>query len=330
MNRLKRALSTGGAAVTLTMVVAGCGGGTVADPGANNEQAEAATSSLSVETARGAVKLDKAATKVVSLEYSYTEELLALGVTPVGVADSEGYATWVSAKGSELPTDITDVGLRQEPSIEKIKSLKPDLIVSDDSRLTENFDQLNDIAPVLAFDPTSKPQLDTMKKNFTELAEAVGKQDKAADVLGQLDTKVEEVTGKLSDAGKAGQTFALGQGFTVEKVPSIRMFTGESFAAEVIESTGLKNGWTGKPDDWGMTTVGVEGLTMVAGDATFLYVATEADNPFTGALAKNKVWNGLEFVKKDKAIGLDPGTWLFGGPLSAMQIVDETAKSLGV
>lgn len=323
MTRLLRALTTGAAALAL---VAGCGGGTVADPGAAALPA-AAAGPISIETATGAVELAAPAVRVVSLEWVYTEELLALGVTPVGVADGANYGKWVTAPGSELPAGVADVGSRQEPSLEKITALQPDLIVSDLSRLTANFDQLDAIAPVVAFDPTVAPQLDTMRKNFGELAEAIGKQDQARAVLGELDAKVGEVTGELAAAGRAGATFALAQGYTSQGTPGIRMFGTSSAAASLIESVGLTNGWSGQPDAFGMTTVGVEGLTTVAPDATFLYVALATDDPFAGALAQNPVWTGLPFVAQDRVTALDPGTWVFGGPLSAMQLLDETAAA---
>ncbi|WP_051399925.1 ABC transporter substrate-binding protein [Haloechinothrix halophila] len=325
MNSLVRAVTAGGAAVALALA-AGCGGGTVADPG-SEETSSANSGPISVATAKGDVTLDEPATKVVSLEWSYTEELLALGVTPVGAADSEAYAEWVTAPGAQLPDDVTDVGSRQEPSIEKIKALDPDLIVSDVDRLTANFDQLNEIAPVVAFDPTEKPQLETMKTNFTELAEAVGKEGKAEEVLGELDSKVDEVTSTLDEAGESGGTFALAQGYTAEGAPGIRMFTSDTMAASLLESAGLENGWDGKPDSWGMTTVGVEGLTKVDSGASFLYVALKSDDPFTSVLKDNAAWQDLSFVKQDDVAALDPGTWLFGGPLSAMQLLDETAKA---
>lgn len=326
MKKLLRALTTSGSAVVLAATIASCGSGTVSDPAADASiTAKAAPDGISVETAKGVVTLEKPAKRVVSLEWGYTEELVALDVTPVGVADSKGYQTWVSADGAELPEGSTDVGTRQEPSIEQIRALKPDLIVSDEDRLEADFDQLNEIAPVLAFDPTKKPRLQTMKDNFTELGKAVGKQGEAEEVLGELDEKVDDVKAELDEKKKA--KYALAQGFTTEGSPGIRMFTSESLAGELIESTGLVNGWDGKPDGWGITTVGVEDLTKIDDDATFLYVAQKDDDPFTGSPAKNRVWHGLEFVKEDRVRALDPGTWVFGGPLSAVQILDETAKA---
>lgn len=325
MNRFVRAVTACGAAVALTLA-AGCGG-TVSDPG--GEPTSGKSGAISVRTAKGPVKLDKPATKVVSLEWNYTEELMALGVTPAGVASPGKYAKWVSAPGAQLPGGVTNVGTRQAPSIEKIKALDPDLIVGSTDRLSANYDQLRKIAPVLAFDPTQDPPVRTMKQNFTKLAKAVGKQDRAKKVLADLDAKIKEVKGRLAAAGKGGSTFALAQGYTSGGTPGIRMFTGKSLAGKLIESTGLKNGWSGKPDEWGMTTVGVETLTKVDKNAAFLYIAQKQDDPFTGALADNPVWQKLPFVAKDRVRALDPGTWVFGGPLSAKQLLDETAKAFG-
>ena len=321
--RFVRAMAAGGAAVALTLA-AGCGG-TVSDPG--NEPTTGGSGAISVKTAKGPVKLDKPATKVVSLEWAYTEELMALGVTPVGVAGPKKYADWVTAPGAQLPDGVTNVGTRQAPSIEKIRAIDPHLIVASTDRLSANYDQLRKIAPVLAFEPTDNPPVRNMKRNFTELAKAVGKQDKANKVLAKLDAKVKEVKQTLAEAGNDGATFALAQGYTSGGAPGIRMFTGKSLAGALLESAGLTNGWSGKPDDWGMTTVGVEALTQIDNDATFLYVAQQNDDPFTGALADNPVWQNLQFVAKDRVRALDPGTWLFGGPLSAIQLLDETARA---
>jgi iron complex transport system substrate-binding protein len=326
-----RALTTGGAAVALMLTAVGCGSGTVGETAdAKKSGDKAAGAAIVLDTAQGKVSLDKPATKVVTLEWTYTEELVALGVTPVGNADNKGYGTWITAKGAALTGNVTDVGTRNEPSLEKIRSLQPDLIVIDNDRSKANLKQLQEIAPVVSFTYTTKPQLQTMKKNFTELAKAVGKQDKAAEVNQQIDAKAADLKGRLDKAGKGGLKYAVAQGFTANGTATVRMLTDDAIAPQVLNLAGLKNGWKGEPDAWGMTTVGVEGLTKVEDDATFLYVAAEKDNPFTGALAGNAVWKGLDFVKNDKALPLDPGTWLFGGPLSALHILDETGKALKV
>ncbi len=325
MRRILRACASGGAAVALALTVAGCGG-TVADPGA--EQQAAPGEGITVQSARGPVTLPEPAKRVVSLELAYTEELLALGVPPVGNADNDTYNTWVSAPGAELPPEVTDVGTRSEPSLEKIKTLQPDLIVAAEDRIGSNYEALREIAPVVSFDYTAKPQFETMKKNFTELGKATGKQDRADEVLQQLDNKIADTRTKFEAAGKAGAPYAIAQAPTAD--PSIRLLGDDSLVAQVLNAAGLRNTWQGQPDEWGMTTVGVEALTQIPDAATFLYTASEEADPFTGPIAANPVWQNLPFVQQDRAKALDPGTWFFGGPLSAMQLLDETAKAMQV
>ncbi|MBE1533093.1 ABC transporter substrate-binding protein [Actinomadura algeriensis] len=329
MRRLLRALTSGAAATALVLAAAGCGGSAGETAGGTSGDG-AGEGAISVTTARGPVTLDEPATRIVSLEWTYTENLLALGVNPIGHADPAGYAKWVSAPEAKLPEGVADVGTRQEPSLEKIRALKPDLIVSDESRVAANYDQLADIAPVLAFDPLADPALQTMKTNFTELAKAVGKQDQAPAVLRKLDTAAADVKARLEKADKAGLKYAVAQAFTANDAPQIRLHTDKALVAQVLNLAGLKNTWTGKPDDWGMTTVGVEGITDVPDDATFLYVAADDDNPFEEQLADNPVWTDAAFVKDDRAIALDPGTWFYGGILSSVHILNMTAKALGV
>ena len=75
---------------------------------------------------------------------------LALGIKPVGGADLRGYRQYVSVG---LPGGITDVGTRQEPSIERIASLRPDMIIVPSNRAGRNLRTLRRIARVLVTNP---------------------------------------------------------------------------------------------------------------------------------------------------------------------------------
>lgn len=304
--------------------LAACGG--QAEPG--GEPDDGAGPRIEVRDSRGTVTLDGPATRVVALEWAYVEDLLSLGVSPVGIADKAGYDQWVSAAG-EAPGDATDVGTRQEPSIETVQSLSPDLIITDTARSAGSLEQLEAIAPTLVFDPTPDDVTiwQEMRQTFTEIAKATGKTAKGRRVLADLDTALDDAERRLSAAGLAGAPVAVAQGFTAESVPTLRMFTGRSLAGAIIERVGLTNAWTGRPDEWGFTTVDVEALTKVS-SADFLYVADPADNIFTGALKDNAVWKGLDFVRTDRVHALDAGTWFFGGPASSKQAAEEIVKAL--
>lgn len=315
-------------AAALLVGLAGCASGTVSDPGGS---AGSAGGDLRIRTAEGTVRLPEPARRVVSLDWAYTENLRALGVTPVGHAEVTEYRDWVTAKGAALPAKgVTEVGSRTEPSVEQIRALRPDVIVTEDFRDQSAMGALRDIAPVLAFDFTKKPQLATMRKNFTELAKAVGKSGRARQVLDRMDAKLRDVAGRVEHAGKTGTGYAIAQGFTDAGAPTLRLFTSTALAGQVLDRIGLRNAWAGEPDAWGMTTVGVEALTKLPPAASFFYVAQRDDNVFRGPLAENPVWRDLGFVQRDRVYPLDPGTWLFGGPLSTMQIAEEAAAALRI
>ncbi|MEV0648720.1 iron-siderophore ABC transporter substrate-binding protein [Phytomonospora sp. NPDC050363] len=313
------------AVAALALGLAACSGKT-ADGGSDNDDKGGA---ITLTTTAGEVSLDKPATKIVALEWTYVEDLLAIGVTPVGVADIEGYDTWVTA-GPRVPEGVKDVGTRQEPSIEEIRALQPDLIITDEDRATANRDALAGIAPLATYNYTKYEggQFAGMRFIVEQMGLATGKPTEAEKVLTALDTEIATATEAIAAAGKAGAPFALSQVFTTEGAAQFRMMTGKSLAGEVVGKTGVANAWTGEPDAWGMTTVTVEGLTAVPDDASFLYVASDADNPVTGDLADNELWTDLGFVKGGNVEALDPGTWFFGGPLSCGQLLDETVKAL--
>lgn len=68
----------------------------------------------------------EASPRVMSVDWTQTETMLALGVVPVGVAQGQDYDAWV--KSPPLPPQTKDVGLRTQPNIERIYELRPDRI----------------------------------------------------------------------------------------------------------------------------------------------------------------------------------------------------------
>src|SRR5690554_378402 len=114
---------------------------------ANSGAAEESTSRI-IKDSIGDQTIDGTPQRVVVLEWTYAEDVLALGVQPVGAADIENYNKWVNI-GTELSSEVVDVGTRQEPNLETIASLEPDLIIAVSFRHKPILDQLNAIAPTL-------------------------------------------------------------------------------------------------------------------------------------------------------------------------------------
>ncbi|MGI5270268.1 ABC transporter substrate-binding protein [Nonomuraea sp. CA-218870] len=290
--------------------------------------AEPSAGPVTVTDSRGKeIKLDQPATRVVSLEWAETEILAGLGVMPVGAADVKGFAVWDTAV--KLDPSVQDVGMRQEPSVDSISALDPDLVVmeSDDVELAA---QLEKFVPVLvAKGSDATRNLERMREDVDMIATAVGKSDEGAKLLSDFDAALADGKAKIEAAGGAGKPFVMADGWKQGSSISIRLFGKGSLVSEIGGRLGLENAWKGEVDkQWGLGTTDVEGLTVLKDpDTRFFYNASDDEDVFADGLAKNAIWKSLPFVEKQQVTRMPDGIWTFGGPLSAQQYADALVKA---
>ncbi|WAZ19891.1 iron-siderophore ABC transporter substrate-binding protein [Streptomyces cinnabarinus] len=326
---MRRLLMTAAAATAAALTLAACG---TTEPAADSDDAKKTSERITLTDASGAkVELDGPATKVVGTEWHEVELLVSLGVDPVGVADVKGYSTWDQAV--PLKNEPKDIGTRGEPSMDTIAALKPDLIVASTDLPPAAVKQLREVAPVVevrsadAADPIGQ-----VTENLDLLAKATGTTEQADQIKEDFDAKLAEGKKALADAGLDGAQYAFADGYDISNQVSIRPFTSGSLIGAVNEKLGLKNDWTVKGDEsYGLGSTDVEGLTKLSDDVHFAYIGNDGDKsstPFTDALAKDKVWTSLPFVKKGNVHRLPDGIWMFGGPESMNQYIDSVVAAL--
>lgn len=310
------------AAAAAALLLAGCG--TTEAPADQDDSA----ATITVTDDRGEkISLSEPATQVVALEWNTAENLVALGVMPVGVADVDGYGTWV--KSESLDDSVTDVGMRGEPSIDSIAGLAPDLVVTTSDLSESAIAQIEEFAPVLVVRgaDASNP-IGQMEKNLTNIAVATGTEDKAEDLLAGFDAKVDEAAAALTDAGVDGDEFVMSDSWAAGGQVSIRPFAEGALLSAVAEEIGLVNAWAGEGDkDYGLGSTDVEGLTSL-GDVHFLYIAGGGVDAYGEELADNAVWTSLPFVKNDNVHRLADGIWMFGGPSSMNDYIDAVVAAV--
>ncbi|MFC4098913.1 ABC transporter substrate-binding protein [Paenibacillus xanthanilyticus] len=300
--------------------------------GANEQATDTAdttSETRSIKHALGELPITGVPQKIVVLEWTYAEDLLMVGVQPAGVADIENMKKWVSPP-TALSADVTDVGTRQEPNLETIAALEPDLIIGVKFRHEATYDQLNAIAPTLLFDPYPAEgqgdQYQEMIETFKTIADVVGKTAEADKVLADLQQAYDDGKAKLAAAGKEGAQIALAMPWVDQNAVTFRVSTDNALAIKVLEQLGLKN--TFKPaqfEVYGYSQGGVELLQQVP-DANYLHITNE-DNVM-GVLEKNAVWTGLNFVKENRVFALGGDTWPYGGPHSAKLLAERAVSVL--
>lgn len=300
-------------ALVAALSLAACGG--------DGNDASAGTAALAITDDTGKrVELERPARRVVAIEWESAENVLALGVDPVGVGDREIYRDWVAA-GEDLPEGTQSVGTRGEASLEKIASLKPDVIVAGRDGIEKSRAKLERIAPVAVFDIAPEPGSDAtewerMTTEVQRLGVLLGKPEAADALLARLERTLHEQRAKVERAGAAGQSVALVQGFTDGK-PSARLFDDGAQLAEVLRRLGLENAFKGKRQRWGITPAGLEGLRRVAGADWMLTLALPSDDPFRETWSENPAYRRFPVVERDQVVPLGGDTWTWGGPLSA-------------
>lgn len=269
--------------------------------------------------------------RVVALEWSSAEHLLALGVQPVGIADVPNMKKWVKLP-VEIAPDVVDVGSRVAPNLESIMLLKPDLIIGLKRNVEANYDELSKMAPTIAYDsnPTEGQgdQYSRMIDTFKEIADIVGKKEEADKVLQNLDKTYAEAKEKVVAAGKDKVPFVLAMGYSNQNAVEFRLSTDNSTAVKILEHIGLTNAYKPKKfEQNGMTTTDVEALPALQ-DANFLHIIQDDDNVIENQLKNNPVWNGLTFVKENRIYALGGDMWPYGGPLSAEIMAKKAADLL--
>jgi iron complex transport system substrate-binding protein len=270
------------------------------------------------------VELDGPAERVAVLEWQMVEDVLSLCLPPVAVADVDGYGLWDTAE--ELPEGVADVGTRGEPNLDALFATNPDLVIIEayavDDAIIGQLEEYD--IPVLATkgadaaDPVGQ-----MLETFDLIAQATGRTERAEAVVEEFETALADAKAEVAAADLGVTRFVYFDGYLDGGNVAIRPFGQGSLIGELGEALGLENAWTGEVDPaYGLGQTDIEGMTAV-GDAAFFHTSTIDEGvEVIQELQKNEVWKSLPAVAEDRVYGFPAGTWTFGGPRSAIQVLE--------
>ncbi|NLY45462.1 MAG: iron-siderophore ABC transporter substrate-binding protein [Tissierella sp.] len=286
--------------------------------------------SITIEHSAGTTVLEKPAEKVVALEWIYGENMLALGVQPVGMTDIEGYEIWMNSGDVKLDESVADLGVRGSANLEDIAALKPDLIVTADY-YEYDYELLNAIAPTIVLTPYPGEdyptgEYDHMISSIEIMGKVLGLDDKAAQVIDSLEQAYADANEKLKNTDVDFDYIELIDFSTADTV-SMYLYTDTSIHTTILEKIGFNNIY--KPNKFelfGQTNINVENLVGLDKNTLFV-VADEGADIFSKNLISENVLNGLDFYTNDKIYYLGTDASPFG-PLSTLTFVDTVVESV--
>ncbi|UVI35673.1 ABC transporter substrate-binding protein [Brevibacterium spongiae] len=278
--------------------------------------AEAGVFPRTVKHANGTTEIEKKPERVVVLDTGELDDVLSLGITPVGMVTTEG-ASPVPSYLEDQVKGVETVGTIQELDLEKIASLEPDLILGSQLRADKLYDELDSIAPTVFSIRPGFP----WKENFRLVGEAMGMEKETDAAL----TDYAEEAKSLNESVDGDPTISLVR-FMPER---LRLYANQSLIGVILHDAGFKRPTNQDVDELAVE-ISPENLDQAGGD--FIFFTSYGDPEATGekkALASSQ-WKGLEAVKDGKAIRVNDDVWFLGlGPTGAGQILDDLEDHLG-
>lgn len=261
--------------------------------------------------------------RLVTLEWLATEIALLLGERPVGVADLDGYRRWVSVNNDGLAAAI-DVGGRQQPSMEALTRLKPDLILSSVLRHRALEHRLSEIGPTRLLDdqPQDGDLLAAVYACTKAAGEALDHSQAAAWLLADFDASLFALAKDVADSKLGGQPTLVAQ--PLPGVPRLRIFTSNSAVMQVLVRAGFTAALDLPPDPFGFTTIGLEGLAALDGKAKLILLA----DTVPAELQSSALWPMLPVVSASGVVPVGLPSWPFGGPASLLGLAKNTIAKL--
>lgn len=258
--------------------------------------------------------------RVVTLEWTATEIALSLGILPVGCAEVAGYRTWVNVANNGLARS-TDVGRRQQPSLEAIRKLQPDIILSSRFRHAPLEKALADIAPVSLIDDQAADgdMLAAVYRSTQQAGAALGRADDAAGLLVRFDNDIEMLKHRFADR-IAGKKLLVAQ--PLPGVPRLRIFAPNSSVAVLLGKIGFDHAMDLSSQPFGFTTIDLEGLATLDGESTLIILADAIPDDLRNAA----LWSLLPVVAQGNVRPSGVSSWPFGSTASLRELVGDIAS----
>ncbi|MFG3035732.1 ABC transporter substrate-binding protein [Streptomyces sp. NPDC048330] len=266
--------------------------------------------------ALGKTEIKAAPQRVVVLDVGELDNVVSLGVKPVGYAPSEGDdgIPGYLAKDAGTPKSV---GTINNLNLEAIAELRPDLILGSQLRAADKYDELSKIAPTVF---SIRPGF-TWKENYLLNAAALDRTAEAKAKLAAYEAKAKRLG---TDVGPAKPTVSM-----VRYLPGkIRLYAKASFIGTILEDAGLPRPKNQQIDELA-AEISPEKIDEADADWIFTGVYGDAKATKKDTAQTNPLWKNLKAVKAGRAKDVPDETWYLGlGVTAANSVLDDLREDL--
>ena len=262
----------------------------------------------------GEICVPKTPQRLVSLDNVTLADALTVGVSSVGT----------SLYGDRIPEYLNQnidrielLGRSEQPSLEKIYQLNPDLIVGQELYGESIFPQLAQIAPTAVGKWKGYPY---WRGYFDFVARVLGKEEKAKEVWLNYDRRIEELKTTLGNPQELEISLAYAYG------GKITMDAENSFAGIILADLGVRRPKSQAAVDGGIIPLSEERILDLDADILFLSVFDEESKRVLANWQQKPLWNQLKVVQNQRVYLVNHNIWRGGNPIAANLVIDDLYK----
>ncbi|MDU0340482.1 ABC transporter substrate-binding protein [Bosea rubneri] len=251
--------------------------------------------------------------RVAAIDWAAAESLLALGIEPVAVANTGLYRQWSTEPA--LPPTVADLGMPEEPNLERLLELRPDLILVSGWQVALR-QTLARIAPVQIFSvfESNRTPLSNALAKMRALAREFGVEEVGAAFESRLEHGFEQSRKRLQATRRPAVLLAV----LLTDGMRITIYGKGSLLGDVLDRLGLENAWTGAMPVFGRITIGIERLLELP-DFWLLYMDQgHRTQVALQRLRANSIWRALPAVAAARVRPI-AAVWPFAGAPTALR-----------
>jgi iron complex transport system substrate-binding protein len=250
--------------------------------------------------------------RIVSLSPTATEMLYAIGAGDLVVAVDS-----LSTFPAETADKVTEISAF-EPNAEAILGYEPDLVLisNDMNKISE---QLTSADPgITVWTGAAAATLDDVYRQIGELGAATGREDAAAALVADMQSKIEAAT--------AGVTAPEGASYFYELDNTLYSVTSNTFVGSLLKATGIANVADGVEEGNDYPQMNAEAIIKANPSIIFL-ADTKCCGQNAVEVAKRPGWSGIDAVKNGNVVELDDDVASRWGP-RVVDLVTQMAQAI--
>ena len=266
----------------------------------------AAGPTRAVEHAMGTSEVSLSPERVVVIDTTPLDAALALGIEPVGTiryGSPPGYL-------GERASDIEVVGNYNQPNLETILRLEPDVILGAKSISEGLYPRLSRIAPTVFIEGAGYSW--DWKNNFRLFAGALGEADQAEALLADYQQRLTDLKTSVAPAPETLTVSVL-----VTAPDGLVAHTLTSFSGSILQEVGFARNAAQAVDEQFFIRLSREDLAGADGDVVFLIHQPDWNSTPKEDFMRDPLWSKLGAVEREAVCEVAGEVWGSGRSLLA-------------